>query len=716
MKRFLPLFSGLLLLACATPTVEAPPPTTIERSPAAPGAAASAANPVEEDPYLWLEDVTGEKALAWVRAQNEKSMKELATPEQEALRQRLLAIYDSKEKIPSVTKQGKYLYNFWRDQNNVRGIWRRTTFAQYRRKDTKWETVLDVDALAKADSENWVYKGATCLRPRYERCLVSLSRGGGDAVVVREFDVSKKAFLADGFQLPEAKSLVSWRDEQTLFVGTDFGEGSLTTSGYPRIVKLWKRGTPLAEASTLFEGQVTDVSVGAGRDWHQGRYLDVVGRGIAFYESETFLLEDGKPVLLDTPRDANVSFFMDFLLLELRSDWNLQGKTWPAGALLAANLKDYRAGKRSFDMLYEPGKNRSLAGYSGTRNALLLGVLEDVHTRLRVVRFEKGKWATRDLSVPGLGSYGASAVDDDEDDRYWFNAADFLEPNRLEIGDLQTGKREPLKSGPVFFKSAGLEAKQFFATSRDGTRIPYFQVARKDVALDGTSPVLLTGYGGFEVSLLPYYDASAGAAWLEDGGVFVLANIRGGGEYGPAWHQAGKKHNRQRVYDDFIAVAEDLIARKVTQPKKLGIKGGSNGGLLMGVMFTQRPDLFGAVVCAVPLLDMKRYHKLLAGASWMAEYGDPEKADDWAALSRFSPYQNVKKGTKYPRVLFTTSTRDDRVHPGHARKMVARMMEQGHDLLYYENIEGGHAGAANNPQRAHLGALEYVYLKNQLMR
>jgi prolyl oligopeptidase len=707
---------GSLVLACAAGAPAARAPATPAVPPASVVVTRPAAPEPPEDPYLWLEDVTGDKALGWVKALNEKSRTELGTPEQEALRKRVLEILDAKERIPRADKMGKYLYNFWRDESHVRGIWRRTTLAEYRKKEPRWETLLDVDALAKTENENWVFKGSSCLRPAYRRCLLSLSRGGGDAVVVRELDTRTRELVKGGFQLPEAKSRVSWKDENTLFVGTDFGPGTLSRSGYPRLVKEWKRGTPLSAARILFTAQATDMSASGRRDWHQGRFIDVVQRTVSFFESETFLIERGVLVKLERPRDASVSFFGDFLLLRLRSDWTVGGKTWPSGALLAANLADYRAGKPVLEMLYEPGPNRSLSGFSGTRNALLLEVLEDVHTQVRVMRYGKGKWVSAQLELPGIGNYDVRAFDGDEDDRYWFGANDFLDPSRLELGDLRTGKREPIKADPVFFNADGLETTQVFTTSKDGTRVPYFQVARKGLVLDGNNPVLLTGYGGFELSMLPRYNPSVGAAWLEAGGVFVLANIRGGGEYGPSWHQAGIKQHRQRVYDDFIAVAEDLIARKVTRPKKLGIQGGSNGGLLMGVMFTERPDLWGAVVCSVPLLDMKRYHKLLAGASWMGEYGDPDDPDDWAAISRYSPYQNVRKDAAYPRVLFTTSTRDDRVHPGHARKMVARMLEQGHDLLYFENIEGGHAGAANNPQRANLIALELTYLKNQLMK
>jgi prolyl oligopeptidase len=668
------------------------------------------------DPYLWLEEVSSDRALAWVRAQNQRSLAELQTAEEVALRERLHAIYDSRERIPYVGKKGKHLYNFWRDDKHVRGIWRRTTLASYREREPTWETVLDLDDLGRVENENWVYQGNTCLRPAYQRCLISLSRGGGDAVVVREFDTRTKQFLEQGFQLPESKSQVSWKDENSVYVGTDFGPGSLTSSGYPRIVKLWTRGTALASARTLFEGRASDVAVAGFRDWHQGRWLDVIQRSIGFYESETFLLEGDEPVKLDVPLDADVSFFADFLLLRLRSEWAIGGRTWPAGALLAANLQEYRSGKRMLEMLYEPGPKHSLTSFSGTRSSLLLNVLLDVHTEVRVVKRENQRWQSTALPVPGLGNYDAFAFDDEEDDRYWFGLHDFIEPDRIELGDLVSGEREPLKAAPAFFAAEGLESRQFFATSRDGTRIPYFQVARKNLPLDGSHPVLLTGYGGFEIPMLPHYDPAVGAAWLEKGGVYAVANIRGGGEYGPAWHQAGVKQHRQRVYDDFIAVAEDLIQRQVTQPSKLGIEGGSNGGLLTGVMFTQRPDLWGAVVCSVPLLDMKRYHKLLAGASWMSEYGDPDNPEEWAAIARYSPYQNVKKGAKYPRVLFTTSTRDDRVHPGHARKMVARMLEQGHDLLYYENTEGGHAGAANNAQRAQLDALEFTFLRTQLMK
>lgn len=716
--RVLTLVVSFSLLACTSQSAAttAPPPAAAP-APASVADAGVAAAPVSkaEDPYLWLEEVTGEKPLAWAREQNAVSQKELeGVTGFGELRDRLRKIYDSKEKIPTPSVLGKYVYNFWKDQEHPRGLWRRTSLAEFKKPAPKWELVIDVDALGKAEKENWVWHGASCLYPKYERCLVSLSRGGADANVVREFDAVKKDFVANGFALPEAKSEVSWKDLDTLYVGTDFGPGSLTDSGYPRIVKEWKRGTPLAEAKTIFEGKQTDVAVSGYREFDHGKTRDWISRSPSFFTEEAFLLENGKLEKIDKPDDASVSAWDDQVLLKLRTDWTAGGKTWPAGALLIAPLKDFRAGKRDFTMLFEPKPNTSLESYAGTKTAILVVELEDVKSMLYLHTRTKTGWKREKLDAPSVGSFVVGAYDEDVSDDYWFTDSGFTTPSTLSLGNVAKKAREPIKKNPVFFNADGIEATQHFATSKDGTKVPYFQVSKKGLVLDGSAPTVLDGYGGFEVSLTPYYNSTAGAAWLERGGVFVEANIRGGGEYGPNWHNQALKHNRQRAYDDFIAIAEDLIARKVTSTPKLGIIGGSNGGLLMGVMLTQRPDLFGAIVCQVPLLDMKRYHKLLAGASWMEEYGDPEKPEDWAALAKFSPYQNVKAGVRYPRTLFMTSTRDDRVHPGHARKMVARLLELKQDILYYENIEGGHGGAANNEQRAHMFALAYTFFSKQL--
>lgn len=675
--------------------------------------AAQEARPVE-DPYLWLEDVTGEKALDWVKARNAESAKELAeAPGFQALKADLLKIMDSKERIPYVSKQGPHFYNFWRDAKNPRGLWRRTTLAEYRKAEPRWEVILDLDALNKAEGENWVWGGAQILKAGGHRhALITLSRGGADATVTREFDLQTKAFVKDGFQLPEAKGGMSWIDKDQVYVATDFGPGSMTTSGYPRIAKLWKRGQKLEQAQVIFEGQPTDMSVSAYFDDTKGFERHFVSCTPAFFKSQLFLrTAQGELKRIEVPEDAEAYAHREWLMVTLRSPWTTGGKTFPAGAFLAARFDDFMKGKRDFTVLFEPTLRTSLAGASWTRNHLILNVLEDVKNTLTVLTPGAAGWSRKPLpGAPGFATVSAGGVDPDEDDTYFMTVSGYLTPTTLMYGTVGKGQPQPLKQLPAFFDAKGLEVSQHFATSKDGTKVPYFQVSRKGLKLDGTNPTLLYGYGGFEVSLTPGYSAGVGRAWLTQGGVYVVANIRGGGEYGPRWHQAALKEKRHRAYEDFAAVAEDLIARKVTSPKHLGTQGGSNGGLLMGNMVTLYPHLFGAVVCQVPLLDMKRYNKLLAGASWMAEYGDPDKAEEWAYIQTFSPYQSLKAGVAYPPTIFMTSTRDDRVHPGHARKMMARMKEMGADVRYYENIEGGHGGAANNEQAAHMNALAFTFL------
>jgi len=678
-------------------------------------AAEAASSPATDDPYRWLEEVTGDKALDWVKQQNALSTRELeASPNFPAIRQRLLSILDSRERIPYVAKHGPYYYNFWRDQKNPRGVWRRTTLSDYKKAEPEWETVLDLDRLSAMEKENWVWKGYDVLYPTYDRCLISLSHGGADASVIREFDLQKKAFVKDGFVAPEAKSEATWLDRNTLCIGTDFGPGSLTSSGYPRILKEWKRGAPLSAAKTIFEGKTEDVSVAASVIHDHGRDYAFIHRGVTFFTSEQRVRRGDQWVKIEKPDDVRVGVFDDQMLLTPRLDWTVGGKTYLGGSLLAADFEGYLNGKREFSVLFEPTARKSLAGTSETKNYLIINELDNVRNRLYALHRQNGSWTRAPLEAPAFGSVNATGVDADESDDFFLTAADFLTPASLDLGTIGRNERERLKGLPAFFKADGLEITQHEAVSKDGTHVPYFQVSRAGLALNGSNPTLLYGYGGFEIPMLPAYNASVGSAWLERGGVYVLSNIRGGGEFGPKWHEAARKENRQRAYDDFIAVAEDLISRKVTSPRRLGIQGGSNGGLLMGVMLTQRPDLFHAVVCQVPLLDMRRFNALLAGASWMDEYGDPDKPDQWAYISQYSPYQNVAKEKKYPRVLFTTSTRDDRVHPGHARKMVARMKEQGHDVLYYENIEGGHGGAANNQQAAYMASLAYTFLIKEL--
>jgi prolyl oligopeptidase len=674
------------------------------------------------DPLQWLEDVQGERALDWVRERNAETQKLLtASPDYEPLRRELLAVLNAKDRIPAVSRRREWFYNFWRDEAHKRGLWRRATLAEFRKPEPAWETVLDLDALAAAEGENWVWAGATCLGPGYRRCLISLSRGGADAHVVREFDAVGKHFVERGFVLPEAKSDVEWSDPDTLYVGTDFGPGSMTDSGYPRVIKRWRRGTPLSEAVTVFEGDTKDVSVGVSVDMTPGFERTVFHRSLDFYNRRFMLLQRDGLVPLDIPSDAQPAFWRDTLLLSLRSDWRVGDVTFPSGALLRADAAAYLRGERQLDLLFVPTPTRSLSGFTTTRDHLLLDVMDNVANRLEDWHKDaEGGFARREVAAPFPGSLGVQALhdplmrDDPLAEKYVLSYTDFLTPDSLLLADTVKDTREPLKSRSALFDAAGMRAEQRFAVSKDGTRVPYFVIWPKGAKADGHNPTLLYGYGGFEISLMPWYSGGFGRAWYQRGGVLVVANIRGGGEYGPPWHQAAVKAGKQRSYDDFIAVAEDLVAQKITRPEQLGIMGGSNGGLLVGATFVQRPDLFNAVVCQVPLLDMRRYHTLLAGASWMAEYGNPDLPADWDVISRYSPYQNVKPGVHYPKVLFTTSTRDDRVHPGHARKMAAKMIAQGHPVLYYENIEGGHGGAADNEQRAHLQALEYVYLWQQL--
>jgi prolyl oligopeptidase len=717
----LALIAAAALMACAAPDQKAPTMTD------------KTAAHTSDDPYIWLEEVMSEKALAWVRERNAQSEKVLKTrADFVPTKAKLLEILDSKEKIPYFNRIGNHFYNLWQDEANKRGLWRRTTLSEYTKAAPQWETVIDLDALGKAEKENWVWGGAACLPAKTdagtERCIVSLSRGGADAKVQREFDLKTKQFVAvdqNAFTLPEAKSSVDWIDRDTVYVSTDFGPGSMTDSGYPRIIKEWKRGTHLTSAKTIYEAAQKDVYVSAVVDHALGFERRFFAKATDFYNTEEFVLQGEKLVKIDKPSDAVFMTYHEWAFLQLRSAYTAGGKTYPAGALIATRFDAFMKGERNFDVLFEPTPTRSLerSGVSFTKSHLLLSILDNVAGKVEELSYvggESGKWQRREMKAPFPGRLSVSALHDSAlandpfAEHYVMNYADFLTPDSLYLGRAGSDDRDLLKKRPTFFNAQGMKTEQFFVNSKDGTRIPYFVVWPKSVNANAANPTLLYGYGGYQISMQPSYSAAFGANWLEKGGVYVLSNIRGGGEFGPTWHTSATKANKQRSYDDFIAIAEDLIKRKITTPKQLGIMGGSNGGLLVGATFTQRPDLFNAVVCQVPLLDMKRFHKLLAGASWMAEYGDPDKATEWAVISKYSPYQNVKAGVKYPRVLFTTSTRDDRVHPAHARKMVARMMEQGHDVLYYENIEGGHGGAADNEQRANLLALEFSYLWMQL--
>ncbi|MCV7087240.1 prolyl oligopeptidase family serine peptidase [Mycolicibacter hiberniae] len=663
-----------------------------------------------DDPHLWLEDVTGERSLEWVRAHNTPTVDEFAGDDFEAMRAAAREVLDTDARIPYVRRRGAYLYNFWRDAANPRGLWRRTSLDSYRTDNPDWDVVIDLDELARADDENWVWGGANVIEPDHSRALISLSRGGSDAVVVREFGMTTREFVEpdrQGFALAEAKTRISWEDDDTVLVGTDFGADSLTESGYPRMVKRWRRGQDLAQAETVFTGSVTDVLVAAGADRTPGFERTMVSRAIDFYNDQVYELRAGELIRIDAPTDASVSVHRQWILIELRTDWDTGTASYRAGSLLAADYEEFLAGTAQCRVVFEPDAHTALHHYAWTRDHLVLVTLRDVASRVEVV--SPVDWQRRPIDAVPPNTNTVIVAADDTGDEIFLDSSGFDRPSRLLHGPAD-GDLTEIKSAPALFDADGLSVQQHFATSKDGTAIPYFVVR----PADATGATLLGGYGGFEVARTPGYDAVLGRLWLARGGTYVLANIRGGGEYGPHWHTQAMRSGRHLVAEDFAAVATDLVDRGITTVAQLGAVGGSNGGLLMGIMLTSYPQLFGALVCQVPLLDMRRYHLLLAGASWVAEYGDPDDPAEWEFISKYSPYQNISADTVYPPVLITTSTRDDRVHPGHARKMTAALEAAGHRVWYYENIEGGHGGAADNAQAAFKSALSFSFLRRML--
>jgi prolyl oligopeptidase len=676
-----------------------------------------AKSPDLADPYLWLEDIRGARAMQWVKEQNTRSLAVLkADPDYQKNYDAILRVLDATDRIPYGELDHQYVFNFWQDAQHPKGIWRRTTITDYASPAPAWETLLDLDALAAREHEDWVWKGADCA-PSLRRCLLTLSRGGGDAAVVREFDLPSRTFVKDGFELSEAKSSITWLDEDSVLFATDFGAGSMTTSGYPRIVKLWKRAEPQSQARTLYEGQTNDVGSQGTVFRDATASVPLIERDITFFTAEFYALQsDGATRRLPLPLSAELRGAMGrHLLFMLREDWTPPGAGPPIakGSLIAYTLPAPGAdpAQGAVSVLYTPDAHSSIDEVVAGRDAVYAAIYRDVTGSIHVFRPSGSLgWSDVTLALPGGGSTHVVSANS-FGPQAQFRFEDFTTPTTL-YEDAGGGKPLPIKSLPARFDATNLATQQFFATSRDGTRVPYFVTRAKN--LTQPAPTVLYGYGGFEISLTPSYSANFGMLWLTRGGVYVVANIRGGGEYGPAWHQAALLQHRQRAYDDFQAVAEDIVKRGITTPRQLGIMGGSNGGLLVSANMVERPELFGAVVCQVPLIDMIRYIHIGAGASWEAEYGDPDKPADRAWILKYSPYQNVRKGRRYPPVFFVTATSDDRVTPVHARKMAARMEAQGHQVLFYENTDGGHAAAADHKQAAEMWALSFVYLKQQL--
>lgn len=706
------------LTACGSPEEATPEPTENAEVTELQGTTAA---PGSDDPYLWLEEVEGAEALAWAAEQNALSVPRLQGDARfESVRAQIESLLTSDDRIPTPELIDGQVYNFWQDDSHIRGLLRRTSLASYVSDDPQWETVIDIDSLATVENANWVYKGRSCLPSNPTRCLLRLSDGGKDAVVLREFDLDGKNFVDGGFTVAEAKTNVDWLDADTLLIGTDFGDDSLTSSGYARTLRVWRRGTNINDAEQIIEVDSQDMSVGVNTVEGDGALYSFVTRRPDFFTEQNWLITPQQTLAeIPFPIDVNLQgLFGGKLIALLRSDWSPNGRTYPAGSLIAMDLADsVNSGSATgVRILLNPLAEAQLDAITSvaiTRDSIYVAALKDVSgTLLRIRPSEDDGWETTGIQLPENGAIRLVSADS-FNDTLMVNYQSFLTPSTLY---LIRGDEPPLavKALSPQFDAAPFAVEQHFATSADGTAIPYYLVRDRNTPMTGTTPTRLTAYGGFELSRTPAYMSAQSQAWLARGGAYVLANIRGGGEYGPQWHQGALLENRQRVFDDFISVAEDLIAKNLTSPDHLGISGGSNGGLLVTATMVQRPDLFNAVISSVPLIDMLRYHLLLAGASWTAEYGNPDIPEHRTFISEYSPYQNVQAEADYPEIFLWTNPKDDRVHPGHARKMAARMQEQGHQLIYFENAEGGHGGGANLRQLAVTQAMEVIYLLQQL--
>jgi prolyl oligopeptidase len=677
------------------------------------------------DPWIWLEEVDGINALAWVAGQNQRTDRELRVKaEFESLYQQALQVLNSESRIPSVEQRSDWLYNLWTDPAHPRGIYRRTTLAEFRKAEPEWETVLDLDALAKKEGRPWVFHGIQCLPQANQKCLISLSPGGSDASEVREFDMTQLKFVSNGCVLPLAKSNVAWIDADTIFVSTNFGEGSITESGFPRIVKIWKRGTPLSEAKQLFEGDAKSVSADATRVRTKTGDIDLVTEHRTTWTNVRYQLTNGKLSKLEIPDTATFDGpYLGKLVFTLNKDWSFAGKNFKEGSVVLAAPETLRTGKGQIQLIVEPGETETVSDVSASDQGILVVMLDKVRGRLYRYETKSKGWKRHQIPFPDNGAISIPH-DANEQGDFFVRYESFTTPPSLYYVSSPDLKPEMIKAQKATFDASQFTVDQFWTTSTDGTKVPYFAVMKKGTLLDGKNPTHIFSYGGFRVALTPSYSGSYeelsgayGKLWLERGGVFVVANIRGGGEFGPAWHDSALRENRIKAYEDFEASARDLVARKITSAEHIAIEGRSNGGLLVMSLMTRHPELYGAIICGSPLIDMVRYNKLLAGASWMAEYGNPDVPEDLQFIKTYSPYQNLKAGAKYPPVFFYASTRDDRVHPGHARKMVAKMIESGyHDVWYYENTEGGHHASTTNEQLAYRLALAYTHLWEHVAR
>ncbi len=673
------------------------------------------------DPHQWLEEVHGEKALGWAKAESERTLKGFQSdPRYQGLYDRALDVLQARDRIPMVQMRPDGLYNFWQDQTNVRGLLRRTSLAGYRKAEPVWEPVLDIDALAKADGKSWVYKGMQCLPPAMSRCLVSLSEGGGDSTVIREFDTGTRRFVDGGFSLADGKQDAEWEDRDSIIVARDWGPGTMTESGYAFVAKRLRRGQDLDKAVEVYRGEPGDVSAGVFvlRD-SSGRSHGLVGyRSVGAREMRFALLRPNGNVPLNLPARASLSGIVDGrLLVQLSEPWQAPGGArFATDSLISYDLEQWKRSPLTArpTLVFAPGPRQTLSGVATTEGLLLVSLLDNVRGRAFVYDYAGGKWQSKEIGLPRDATINIAAASDSED-QAMFTVADYLTPSTLWFYDAATGKLETVKTTPQRFDSSRHVVEQLEAISRDGTKIPYFLIRPRAMKSDGSTPTLLNAYGGFQVSQVPGYSATMGRLWLEAGNAYVVANLRGGGEFGPKWHQDAQGANKQRTWDDYIAVAEDLIRRKITSPRRLGVIGGSQGGLLVGTAITQRPELFNAAIVQVPLFDMLRYHLIGAGASWISEYGDPRKPEERAWLEGYSPYQKLKAGVKYPMPFIHSSTADDRVTPVHGRKAAARLAELGQPYHYYENMEGGHAAAANLPETARRLAMEYIYAMQRLV-